>query len=102
MSRRSRIEEMLRADPSDIFLHYALALEDLSEGNPAAARHRLEDVLQRDPKYIAAYFQLGQLLAEAGEPDQARGVIERGIVAARETGDAHAESEMTGFLETLG
>src|SRR5690348_5480913 len=102
MSRRSRLEEMLRADPSDIFLHYALALEELSEGNATAARQRLEDVLQRDPKYVAAYFQLGQLLAEAGDAAQARSVIERGITAARETGDAHAESEMTGFLETLG
>lgn len=102
MSRRSRLEEMLRADPADIFLHYALALEDLSEGNPAAARQRLEGVLQRDPKYVAAYFQLGQVLAEAGESDQARSVLERGIIAARETGDAHAESEMSGFLATLG
>jgi len=102
MSRRSRLEEMLRADPNDTFLHYALALEELSEGHPAAARQRLEDVLQRDPKYVAAYFQLGQLLAETGETDEARSVIERGVTAARDTGDAHAESEMTGFLETLG
>ncbi|HVV98723.1 MAG TPA: tetratricopeptide repeat protein [Planctomycetaceae bacterium] len=102
MSRRTRLEEMLRADPNDTFLHYALALEDLSEGNPGAARQRLEDVLQRDSKYVAAYFQLGQLLAEAGEANEARSVIERGIAAARDTGDAHAESEMTGFLATLG
>jgi thioredoxin-like negative regulator of GroEL len=101
MSRRERLEEMLRSDPDDIFLHYALAKEFLSEGDTATGLERLGQVIDRDPDYVAAYFQKGQVLAEQGETEAAREVIARGIEAARRTGDAHAEEEMTGFLEML-
>lgn len=101
MSRRERLEALLSDDPDDVFLRYALAMEDVAEGNTAAALAGLDDVLARDADYVAAYFQKGQLLAREGDLDPARECLRQGIDVARRVGDAHAESEMTGFLESL-
>lgn len=101
MSRREQLEEMLQAAPDDVFLKYAVAMAYKNEGNAQAASERFEQVISQHPDYIAAYFQQGQLLAEEGLVEPARGVLERGIDAARRTGDAHAAMEMSEFLETV-
>lgn len=92
---------MLKSDPDDVFLHYALAMACVSEGDTAAGLERLQAVIDRDPQYVAAWFQRGKLLADQGETDAARDTLRRGIHAARTVGDRHAEAEMTGFLEML-
>ena len=101
MSRREQLEQLLQSNPDDVFLHYALALTDVAEGDTAGGIRRLDDVLRRDPNYVAAYFQKGQLLAEQDRREEAREVLELGIQVAHQVGDAHAEAEMTAFLESL-
>jgi Tfp pilus assembly protein PilF len=101
MSRREKLEALLSESPEDTFLRYALALAFASEGNQDQARLRLEALLEDDSHYIPAYFQLAQIQVQLGRPDEARPVLARGIEMARRAGDAHAESEMTGFLEQL-
>jgi len=101
MSRREKLEALLSESPEDTFLRYALALAFASEGNHDQARLRLEALLEDDSHYIPAYFQLAQIHVQLGRPDEARPVLVRGIEMARRAGDAHAESEMAGFLEQL-
>jgi predicted Zn-dependent protease len=101
MSRRAQLEELLRSDPDDVFLHYALALEYASAGETTEALRRLDDLLVREPDYVAAWFQKGQILAREGEGERAAQALRSGIEAARRTGDTHAEGEMTGFLESI-
>ena len=101
MPRREQLEELLNSDPDDVFLLYAVAMAYASEGQPEVAIERLEQVIDRDPQYVAAYFQRGQFLAQRGDAEAAREVIERGIAVAQQVGDAHAASEMSGFLATL-
>ncbi len=101
MSRRLQIEELLRSDPDDVFLQYALATELMKEGDAEAANAAFDRVIAGHPDYVPAYFQKGQFLAGEGDATAAREVLTRGIAAARRTGDAHATAEMTGFLETL-
>lgn len=101
MPRRAQIEELLKADPHDPFLKYALAKELASEGDVAAALTAFDRVIAEHPDYVAAYFQKGQTLAGEGEDEAAREVLGRGIAVARRVGDAHAAGEMTAFLDTL-
>lgn len=101
MSRREKLEKMLVADPDDPFLHYALAKEEISAGEPAAGVQRLTGVIERFPDYVPAYFQKAQTAAELGEIETARQTVTAGIAVARRVGDRHAESEMSGFLDSL-
>ena len=101
MPTREQLEELLKSDPDDVFLQYALAMAYVTEGNQGEGLERLQRVIERDPDYVAAYFQKGQILAEAGVIDEARTVISRGIEVAKKVGDSHAETEMSGFLEAL-
>ncbi|WLD11117.1 hypothetical protein [Planctellipticum variicoloris] len=101
MSRRNQLEAMLAEDPSDPFLHYALAMEEKSSGNSPAALARLTEIESRFPDLVAAYFQRGQILSAAGESEAAQDVLLRGIAVARRVGDLHAAGEMQGLLDLL-
>lgn len=101
MSRRNQLEAMLAEDPNDPFLHYALAMEEKSVGDSAAALVRLTEIETRFPDLVAAYFQRGQILSAAGENEAAQDVLLRGIAVARRVGDLHAAGEMQGLLDLL-
>lgn len=101
MPRREQLESLLESEPEDVFLNYALAKELLAEGRIDEGLRRFDRVLRLDPDYVPAYFQKGQTLADRGDRPAAREALVLGIAVARRTGDAHAESEMTGFLESL-
>jgi thioredoxin-like negative regulator of GroEL len=101
MSRREQLEELLETDPDDVFLHYALALEYVSDGDVSEGLQKLAELTDRNPDYVAAYFRRGQILVDQNEVNDAREILARGIEVARKTGDAHAEREMSEFLDTL-
>lgn len=101
MPKREQIQELLKNEPHDVFLQYALAMAYLSEGKFDEGVQQLRIVVEQHPDYVAAYFQMGQQLAGNQENEPAADIIRRGIEAARRVGDDHAEMEMTGFLETL-
>lgn len=101
MTRREQLEQLLAASPGDAFLQYAVAMTCLSDGQPAEAARRLADINQQHPDNVAAWFQRGKVLAQLGEEDDARSVINSGIAVARRVGDSHAEGEMRAFLDML-
>ncbi len=101
MPKRAQIEEMLKSDPSDPFLNYALGKALATEGNPEAAVAQFRKLLALAPEHVAAWFQLAQTLAELGDAAAAREVATEGIAVAQRQGDSHAVAEMTGFLELL-
>ena len=101
MPSRLQLEELLKSDPDDTFLLYAHAKACASEGDAAMAYQQFDAVLQRDPKHVATYFQKGQVLADNGQTQEAIAIVTQGIRVAQEVGDAHAEGEMRGFLDSL-
>jgi tetratricopeptide (TPR) repeat protein len=100
-SRRQQIEEMLLDSPNDPFLLYGLAMEWSSAGEDESALRTFSSLLQLDADYVPAYLQAGQLLARRDRTDEARKMFQRGIEAARRTGNEHALGEMQGFLDGL-
>ena len=101
MPRREQLLELLQSDPDDPFLHYALALDDFSQGDDAAGLERLSHLNSAYSNYVPAYFQRGQVLARLGEYETAKTVLQRGIQVASQQGDQHAAAEMNGLLESL-
>ena len=101
VARKEKLIVLLESDPSDPFLHYALAKEFLSEGDTDEGLRRLEEMNREFPTYHAAHFERGRALVELDRTAEAREVIVVGIEAARTEGDSHAVNEMTGFLEMI-
>ncbi|MBA3312622.1 MAG: tetratricopeptide repeat protein [Planctomycetota bacterium] len=101
MSRRQQIEALLKDDPDDTFLNYALAKELVGAGDVEAGIAAFDRVLSLDPDYVPAYFQKAQTLASEGDVEAARDVLVRGIDVAQRVGDSHANGEMTAYLDTL-
>ncbi len=102
MPNRKQLEQLLESEPDDVFLQYAVAKACVSEGDVETGLSRFQSVIDGHPEYVPAYFQKGQALAERGRVVEARDILRLGIEAARKSGDRHAESEMTEFLEALG
>lgn len=92
---------MLREDPGDPFLRYALAMEFVSEGDDAKALEHFTLLVREHPEYVPGYMQMGLALTRLGRTEEARQCLERGIVAARTAGEEHAAEEMRGLLATL-
>lgn len=101
MSRRQQIESMLENDPDDVFLNYALALEMDKAEEYDAALDRFDKLTQSEPPYVPAFFMAGQMLHRIDRTEEACRYLTRGIAAASEQGDGHAQREMQEFLDMI-
>ncbi len=101
MALRQNLELMLERGQDSPLLRYALGLECLKSGELVTAIDHLRQALDQNPRYSAAWKALGEAHAKAGSPDRAADVYERGIAAARESGDIQAVKEMEVFLKRL-
>ncbi len=102
MSRLDQIQKMLTAEPNDVFLNFALAMELAKVGQPEEAVAQFKRINQLHPDYIPAYFQQGNTLINLGRMHDASAILREGIDVAKRTGDHHAAQEMGELLATLG
>ena len=101
MSRLEQIEKMLASTPDDVFLNFALAMEQVKAGEHEQAIARFGRVTELDPNYVPAYTQLSNTFIALGRKDDAKAVLARGVEAATRTGDKHAVSKMGDALRLL-
>jgi len=102
MDRIALLIEILAANPADTFARYGLAMEYSNTGKIDEALREFTTLLETNPDYPPGYFMAAQTLEKAGRIDEAKRMLVDGISAARRTGNAHAQSEMTAMLEGLG
>ena len=98
MPSREQVEKLLAADPDDVFLNFALAMELAKHEPIEPALQQFDKVISLDADYLTAYHQKARLLLGQHRTDEARQVLTAGVEAARRVGDAHAESEMGELL----
>ncbi len=101
-ARRQQIEAMLADDPQDRFLRFSLAMELQKEGEHERSIELLRALMAEEPPYVVAFFMAAKQLAGLGRIAEARSALRDGIEQARRQGDAHAASEMSEYLTTLG
>lgn len=101
-SRRLEIEAMLKEEPHDIFLRYALAMEMSAAGESEEALQVFKQLTEKDPPHIPAFFRRAQMLADLDRVSEAREELRQGIEQARQQGDLHAAGEMGEMLADLG
>jgi predicted Zn-dependent protease len=102
MDRIAMLTEILAANPGDAFARYGLAMEYSNTGKIDEALREFTTLLANNPDYAPGHFMAAQTLEKAGRIDEAKRMLVDGISAARRTGNAHAQSEMTAMLEGLG
>lgn len=96
------LNEILAQDPGNAFARYGLAMEYSNSGQVDQALAEFNKLLSANPDYAAAYFMAAQTLMKSDRHDEARTMLENGIVAAQRKGDSHAASEMQGMLAEIG
>ena len=98
MPRLDQLLELLKADPTDSFIRYGVAMEYAKLGEHDKALGEFNELLQRDPNYVAGYFMAGRTCEQKGEIEEAKSFYRRGIATAEKVGDHHAAGEMSSAL----
>jgi tetratricopeptide (TPR) repeat protein len=101
MDRLQMLTDLLAQDPNNQLARYGLAMEYSGQGNLDGAVAEFNKLLAINPDYANAYFMAAQALAKGERKEEARNFLQKGIAAASRTGNAHAQSEMQGFLDEL-
>lgn len=97
--RLSMLETLTQSGKADAFAWYGLALEYRREGRTGDALATFEKLCELHPDYVPQYLMAGQMLLDAGQKDEARGWLERGVEVARAQGNAHALGELEAALD---
>jgi len=95
------LEQFVAENPTDSFARYGLALEYINGGDTDRGLATFDALLEQNPDYTAAYQMAAQTLLKLGRNDEGRTMLERGIASAMRTGNAHAQREMEGLLDTV-
>jgi tetratricopeptide (TPR) repeat protein len=101
MDRLGMLEKMVVAKPDDPFPRYGLAMELKKLGRHEDAAQAFEALHQGHPAYVPAYLMHGNLLEAMNRAEQAVGIYDRGMAAAREAGDDHALGELQTARDAL-
>ena len=102
MSRLPQLEKMLAAEPNDVFLNFALAMELAKACRNEDALAAFVRTTEVDPTYVPGWFQRGNLLINLGRRDEAKTVLAEGRRVAEANGDHHAAAEIGDALNLLG
>jgi|ERR1019366_976628 tetratricopeptide (TPR) repeat protein len=101
-TRLQQIQEMLKNEPNDSFLNYALAIEYAKTDDIKKAIQLIEALLIRDENYLGAYYQLGKYYEQTEQPQAAIVIYNKGIAIAQQQKNKKTEGELNEALLILG
>ena len=101
MQRLQHIQEMLKTEPDDSFLNYALALEYAKVNDIDKAIELIEQLLVRDENYLGAYYQLGKYYEQKELLQKAVVTYNKGLVVAQQKNDRKTVGELNEALMML-
>jgi tetratricopeptide (TPR) repeat protein len=99
--RINQLLEMLREEPNDSFLNYALALEHGKAGDLNKAIELIETLLKRDANYLGAYYQLGKYYEALQQNERAIAAYRKGLAVAEQQKNKKAMGELNEALWML-
>lgn len=99
--RLNQIKEMLKAEPEDEFLNYALAIEFEKSGEINQAIKQLQGMIEKNENYLAAYYKLGKLFEEVSKNEDAKVIYAKGQEIAKQQNNKKAFGELAEALWML-
>ncbi len=100
-SRKDQLFEMLKSEPDDSFLLFALAKELEKEEQWDESKKLYEQLFANDKSYLALYYHYGKLLEKLNEKEEALNIYEQGINKCLEANDLHTKSELQSAMTNL-
>jgi Tfp pilus assembly protein PilF len=101
MSRIAQLLVLLKTEPGDQFLNYALALEYANGNEKAKAIEIILKIIDRDENYLGAYYQLGQLYEQIQQFENAGDIYRKGIEIAKRQRKTKTLGELSTALDGL-
>lgn len=101
MDRKTQILSLLKDNPNDVFLQYALAMEFMSADETDAAIDILSSLKSQEPDYLPTYYQLAKLYEATGANNLAIETYEAGMLVAQKANDRKTLGELRSALEEL-
>lgn len=92
--RIAMLNGLMKEDPADPFLPYALALEYIKAGSVNEALFIFKDMQQNFPYYLPLYYQYALLLISRQDLEEAKTIISKGILLAEQQNDNHTKAEL--------
>ena len=99
--RLNQIKEMLKAEPEDEFLNYALAIEFEKNGELNEAIKQLQGMIAKNENYLAAYYKLGKLFEETTQIEEAKSAYTKGQEIAKQQNNKKTFGELAEALWML-
>lgn len=99
--RLNQIIEMLKVEPEDEFLNYALAIEFEKSGEINQAINQLQGMIAKNENYLAAYYKLGKLFEEVSRSEDAKAIYAKGQEIAKQQNNKKAFGELAEALWML-
>ena len=100
MNRLEKLKEMVRVNPQDPFLQFAIALEYMNNDKTESVA-LLEKLVEASPGYVPTYYRLGKLYEEMMRMEEAIEIYRQGIVVATRAGEIKAVRELREALEQI-
>lgn len=92
--RLVELHRMLAEDSEDIFVLYAIALEEYKNGHADKAISQMMELIRLAPNYVPAYFRMGQWLIEKDHTLEAYDMLSLGFELAMSQNDKKAAQEI--------
>lgn len=96
-----QIAKLLESDPQDPFLLYAMAQEQLKQGDLPRALEFFDRAAAANPDDAYTYFHKARTLGLMGRRAEQADTLRAGIAVARRTGDGKALGELEFALDEL-
>jgi tetratricopeptide (TPR) repeat protein len=94
LARKDMILHMLEKEPNDVFLNYALAMEQIASSDFKEADMQLKKVLSINPHYLPCFYQLGQINEKLNNYETALNYYKQGITIATSQNNIKALGEL--------
>ena len=100
LERLQLLEQYAREDPMDPFPRYALALEWVTT-DPKKAGQSFDQLLIDHPHYLPVYYHAAHLHILSSDLVNAKLILEKGILLARDLGNSKTGAELKGLLDEI-
>mgnify|MGYP003394114592 CR=1 FL=1 len=93
-SRIDNLIGMLKEEPEDVFLNYALAVEFVGQEKYTEAENQFLKTLQLNTEYLPCYYQLGQVSEKLSKEKEALEYYYKGVELAKKQNNNKALNEL--------